>query len=577
MKAPYPNKYRPFPPIALEHRAWPSRVIDTAPVWLSTDLRDGNQALFEPLDPARKLRLFQLLLGIGFKEVEVAFPAASQAEFDFTRALIEGGRVPEGVTLSVLTQAREHIIRRTMESLAGARRAIVHLYVSTAPAFRRVVFGLRRAEVAAMAVAGTRLIRELAAGMSGTEWVFEFTPENFSGTELPFARDVCQAVMEEWGASEQSKVIINLPSTVELSTPNVYADQIEWMAANLPRREAAILSVHTHNDRGCAVAAAELAMLAGAQRVEGCLFGNGERTGNADIVTLALNLFTQGIDPGLDFSAINRIAREAEELTSLPVHPRHPYCGDLVFTAFSGSHQDAIKKGLAAQADFAAKGESWQVPYLPLDPADLGRTYDSIIRVNSQSGKGGVAYLMETAHGMILPRRLQIEFSGLVQQAADAGGGEISAGQLWDLFSQNYLEVREPLEYLGHRLFEQDDSQGVKLTLGVAGQTAILEGAGNGPIAAAVAALGLPMVLNAYEERAMGQGAGAKASAFIEVSLAGGAATAFGVGVHENIATAGVMAVVSGAARLLARIAPGDRERLLAELTGRAGRKKGDS
>jgi len=565
MTAPRPDKYRPFPPIAIENRAWPSRVIGKPPIWLSTDLRDGNQALFEPLDPQRKLRLFQLLVGIGFKEIEVAFPAASRAEFDFTRALIDGGHVPGDVALSVLTQSREHIIRRTMESLAGARRAIVHLYVSTAPVFRRVVFGLRRNEVAAMAVAGTRLIRELAGSMPGTDWVFEFTPENFSGTELPFARDVCQAVMEAWGASADNKVIVNLPSTVELSTPNVYADQIEWMAANLPHREAAILSVHTHNDRGCAVAAAELAMLAGAERVEGCLFGNGERTGNADIVTLALNLFTQGIDPGLDFSAINRIAREAEELTSLPIHPRHPYCGDLVFTAFSGSHQDAIKKGLAVQAPDAP----WQVPYLPLDPADLGRSYDSIIRVNSQSGKGGVAYLMETAHGMILPRRLQIEFSGLVQAAADAGG-EINAARLWDLFAASYLELKEPLEYLGQRLFEQGGSQGIALTLGLVGRVATLEGRGNGPIDAAVAALGLPMTLHAYEERAMGQGARAKASAFIEVSLAGSAATAFGVGVHENIATAGVMAVVSAAARLLAKIASGDKERLLADMTGRA-------
>ena len=565
MTAPRPDKYRPFPPIAIENRAWPSRVIGKPPIWLSTDLRDGNQALFEPLDPQRKLRLFQLLVGIGFKEIEVAFPAASRAEFDFTRALIDGGHVPGDVALSVLTQSREHIIRRTMESLAGARRAIVHLYVSTAPVFRRVVFGLRRNEVAAMAVAGTRLIRELAGSMPGTDWVFEFTPENFSGTELPFARDVCQAVMEAWGASADNKVIVNLPSTVELSTPNVYADQIEWMAANLPHREAAILSVHTHNDRGCAVAAAELAMLAGAERVEGCLFGNGERTGNADIVTLALNLVTQGIDPGLDFSAINRIAREAEELTSLPIHPRHPYCGDLVFTAFSGSHQDAIKKGLAVQAPDAP----WQVPYLPLDPADLGRSYDSIIRVNSQSGKGGVAYLMETAHGMILPRRLQIEFSGLVQAAADAGG-EINAARLWDLFAASYLELKEPLEYLGQRLFEQGGSQGIALTLGLVGRVATLEGRGNGPIDAAVAALGLPMTLHAYEERAMGQGARAKASAFIEVSLAGSAATAFGVGVHENIATAGVMAVVSAAARLLAKIASGDKERLLADMTGRA-------
>jgi 2-isopropylmalate synthase len=560
------SKYRPFPPIDLPRRAWPGRTITAAPAWLSTDLRDGNQALFEPLDPARKMRLYELLTRIGFKEIEVAFPAASQADFDFTRELIEGGRVPPDVTLSVLTQARGHIIARTLEAVAGARKVIVHLYVSTAPVFRRVVFDMSRAQVMAMAVAGTRQIRELAAGMPETEVVLEFSPENFTGTELTFSRDVCQAVMEEWGASRDRKVIVNLPSTVELATPNVYADQIEWMCRSLPQREAAVVSVHTHNDRGCAVASAELALLAGAERVEGCLFGNGERTGNADIVTLALNLVTQGIDPGLDFASISAVAREAEELTRIPIHPRHPYCGDLVFTAFSGSHQDAIKKGLAAQRPDAP----WSVPYLPVDPGDLGRTYDSIIRVNSQSGKGGVAYLMETAHGLILPRRLQIEFAAQVQAEADRCGGEIAASRLWELFEAAYLDPAEPVAYLRHRLFDSGEEQGIELTLRLGGREAVLTGAGNGPIDAAVSALNLPLVLYGYEERSLGQGANAKAAAFVEVSLGGGGATVYGVGVHENILTASIASVVGAAGRLLAAASEPERNSLVAAMAGRS-------
>ncbi len=403
-----PNtKYRAFPPIDLPDRTWPARRITAPPLWMSTDLRDGNQALFEPMNAERKLRMFQALVKIGFKEIEVAFPSASDTDFGFVRTLIEDGHIPDDVTIIVLTQAREHLIRRTLESLRGARRAVVHLYNATSPNFRETVFGLDQAGVLKIAVDGARLIRELAEQQPDTEWQFEYSPETFSGTELPFALEVCNAMVEEWQGSPARKVILNLPATVEMATPNIYADQIEWMHRHLDRRDSVVLSVHPHNDRGTAVAAAELAVMAGADRVEGCLFGHGERTGNVDLVTLALNLYSQDIDPGLDFSDLNAIVRIVEECTQLPVHPRHPYAGDLVFTAFSGSHQDAIKKGLSVQKADAL----WQVPYLPVDPADLGRTYDSIIRVNSQSGKGGIAWLLENHYGVVLPRRLQVEFS----------------------------------------------------------------------------------------------------------------------------------------------------------------------
>lgn len=559
MSTRYPNKYRPFPPVNLTGRTWPDHTISHAPVWLSTDLRDGNQALFEPLDTERKMRLFELLCRVGFKEIEVAFPSASQTDFDFVRALIEEDRVPQDVSLVVLTQARDHLIRRTVESVVGARRAIIHVYVSTAPVFRRTVFQKNRAEVLAMAVEGVRLVRELTEAQPGTEWVLEFTPENFSGTELEFARDVCDAVTAEWGATPERKVIINLPATVELATPNVFADQVEWMHRNLARRDSVIISVHTHNDRGAAVAAAELAQLAGAERVEGCLFGNGERTGNADLVTMALNLFTQGVEPGLDFSSISEVARSVEELTQLPVHPRHPYAGDLVFTAFSGSHQDAIKKGMAVQD----KDGLWNVPYLPIDPADLGRGYDAIVRVNSQSGKGGVAYLMETAHGLVMPRRLQVEFSGAVQRQADAHGGEVTPGELWTLFSREYLETKRPLLYASHQLLDRADGQGIRLNVGVEKTVASLTGEGNGPIDAAVHALGLPLTLHSYEERAMGRGADAKAAAFVEVSMEGVPGMTFGVGLHDNIVTATILAVISGVNRLLGKAPKDVRKRLL--------------
>ena len=436
-------KYAPFAPVHLPDRQWPGRVIGAPPIWMSTDLRDGNQALFEPMNAERKLRMFRMLCDIGFKEIEVAFPSASQTDFDFVRMLIEGGHIPDDVTIEVLTQAREHLIRRTMESLRAARRAIVPVYNATSRPFRGIVFGMSRREVVEMAVSAVRLIREQADAQPETEWVLEYSPETFSATELDFAREVCDAVTAEWGATPQDKVILNLPATVECATPNVYADQIEWMHRHLARRDSVILSLHPHNDRGTAVAAAELGLMAGADRIEGCLFGNGERTGNVDIVTLALNLYTQGIAPGLEFSDINAVARAAEDCTRLPVHPRHPYAGDLVFTAFSGSHQDAISKGFSAQQPDAP----WNVPYLPIDPADVGRNYDSVIRVNSQSGKGGVAYLLEAGYGVVLPRRLQIEFAREVQRHTDAHGGEMSAADIWQLFSRTYLDAAAPVRY----------------------------------------------------------------------------------------------------------------------------------
>ena len=543
------NKYHPFAPVVLTDRQWPNRVQTQPPIWMSTDLRDGNQALFEPMNGESKMRLFHTLCEMGFKEIEVAFPAASQTDFDFVRELIEGGHIPDDVTIEVLTQAREHLIRRTMESLRGARRAIVHVYTATSQPFRDMVFGMSKAQLTDMAVSSVRLVRELSQAQPETEWVLQYSPETFSATELDFARDICDAVTAEWGATPQNKVILNLPATVELSTPNVYADQIEWMHRHLARRDSVILSVHPHNDRGTAVAAAELALLAGAERVEGCLFGNGERTGNVDLVTLALNLYTQGIAPGLDLSDINAVARAVEECTQLPIHPRHPYVGDLVFTAFSGSHQDAIKKGFAArEAD-----TRWNVPYLPVDPADLGRNYGSVIRVNSQSGKGGIAYLLETEYGIVMPRRLQIEFSAEVQRHTDDHGGEMSAADIWALFSRTYLESRDALRYVEHHLYERDGKQGIRLSVERDGVTYVLNGEGNGPIDAAAHALhgiGMDIQVRGYEERSIGSGGDARACAFIEVIRNGGKRECFGVGIDANIITASVKALMSAAARV---------------------------
>lgn len=434
------QKYRPAQTVDMADRTWPSKTIATAPIWMSTDLRDGNQALFEPMDQATKLKLFKTLVDVGFKEIEVAFPAASQTDFDFVRQLIEEGHIPSDVTIEVITQAREDLIRRTFEALRGAPKAIVHLYNATAPAWREVVFGMTQAQVKALAVDHAALIGQLAAEQPGTDWTFQYSPETFSTTELDFALDVCNAVIETWQPTPNRPVIINLPATVEASTPNVYADQIEWMHRRLSHRDAVILSVHPHNDRGTAVAAAELAVMAGAQRVEGCLFGNGERTGNVDIVTLAMNLYSQGVHPGLDFSDMSGVARMVEQCTSIPVHPRHPYAGDLVFTAFSGSHQDAIRKGMAAQQANAV----WSVPYLPIDPRDIGCSYEAIVRVNSQSGKGGIAYVLESTYGWHIPREVQIEFSQIVQKVADTTGRELSAPVLADLYKTHYMQEAQP-------------------------------------------------------------------------------------------------------------------------------------
>ncbi len=543
------SKYVAFPSVKLENRQWPGKTITSAPIWMSTDLRDGNQALLEPMNGERKMRLFKALCAAGFKEIEVAFPSASQTDFDFVRKLIEERHIPNDVTIEVLAPAREPLIRRTIESLAGARRAIVHIYNATSKPFREIVFGLSRAEVIQMAVSAVTLVRELTDAHPETEWVLEYSPENFTATELDFALEVCNAVTEAWQATPERKIILNLPTTVEMATPNVYADQIEWMHRHLPRRDSILLSLHPHNDRGTAVAAAELGLMAGADRVEGCLFGNGERTGNVDLVTLALNLYTQGVHPGLDFSDINAVARCYEHCTQLPIHPRHPYVGDLVFTAFSGSHQDAIKKGFAVQKPEA----HWNMPYLPIDPADLGRTYDSVIRINSQSGKGGIAYLLETEYGIIMPRRLQVEFSGVVQRHTDAQGGEIDAAAIWTLFASTYLESRSPLAYVEHHLFEAGSKQGIRLTVQHKGEQHVLTGEGNGPIDAAVHAisqLGIPLHVRSYEERSMGKGEDARACAFVEVAQNGGERECYGIGIDANIVTASLRALISGVNRL---------------------------
>ena len=548
------RKYAAFPPVLLVDRAWPSRVIENPPVWMSTDLRDGNQALFEPMNAEKKMQLFKTLCAVGFKEIEVAFPSASETEFGFVRRLIEEQHIPDDVSIEVLTQAREHLIRRTFESLKGARQAIVHVYNATCPTFRDFVFGMSKAEVVKMAVDAVTLIKALADEMPETKITLEYSPELFTATELDFAKEVCDAVTEAWGATPERKVILNLPTTVEIATPNIYADQIEWMHKHLARRDSVLISLHPHNDRGTAVAAAELGLMAGADRVEGCLFGNGERTGNVDLVTLALNMYTQGVHPGLDFSDINAVARTFEHCTQLPIHPRHPYVGDLVFTAFSGSHQDAIKKGFSAQEADAP----WSVPYLPIDPADVGRSYDSVIRVNSQSGKGGIAYLMEQEYGVVMPRRLQVEFSGVVQQYTDQHGGEVNAGAIWQLFSATYLESTVPVCYREHHLFEQGEGgemrQGIRLTVDLHGTTRVLAGEGNGPINAAVHALqseGIVVQVRSYEERSMlpmGDDGNARACALMEVAGADGR-DRYGVGIDGNIVTASLKALISAVNR----------------------------
>jgi 2-isopropylmalate synthase len=546
------SKYRPYTIEALTDRRWPDARLTRPPLWCSVDLRDGNQALIEPMDAARKRRFFELLVSLGLKEIEVGFPSASQTDFDFVRELIEGGLIPGDVIIQVLTPARPELIRRTFESLKGARRAVLHYYNATAPVFRRVVFRQDQAATLQLAVDAARLIRQLAAGQTETAWTFQYSPEAFSGTELPFVLQVCEAVLDVWEPTPSRKAILNLPATVEVATPNVYADQIEWFCRHLKRRDSTIISLHPHNDRGTAVAAAELGLMAGADRIEGTLFGNGERTGNVDLVTLALNLYTQGVAPGIELSNINEVARCVEYCNQLPIHPRHPYVGDLVFTAFSGSHQDAIKKGFAARKE----EDVWEIPYLPIDPRDLGRSYESIIRVNSQSGKGGVAYLLEQEYGLSLPRRLQIEFSPVVQALSDSSGKEVTASQIWKLFEDEYLahEGRE-YQYRGHHLVTATDgSDGELLTLNIVreGKPMQLTGRGNGPIDALVHALALPIDVLSYEEKSIGKGSEAKAAAFVEITTPS-RVTLFGVGVHANIITASILAVLSAVRRAHAR------------------------
>lgn len=549
-------KYVPFQPVDLPDRQWPSKTIAQAPVWCSVDLRDGNQALIEPMGPERKRRMFEKLVEIGFKEIEVGFPAASQTDFDFCRQLIEEDMIPDDVTIQVLTQSREHLIRRTYDAIKGAKRAIVHLYNSTSTAQRRVVFNMDMDGITQIAVDGAKLVRELGEQVTDGKIVYQYSPESFTGTELEFARDICDAVMDVWEPTPDKKAIINLPATVEMATPNIYADQIEWMHRNLKRRDSIVLSLHPHNDRGTGVAAAELGVMAGADRIEGTLFGNGERTGNVDVVTLALNMFTQGVTPNLDFSDINSVMRVAEYCNQLPVHPRHPYVGDLVFTAFSGSHQDAIKKGLAALKN--ANAETWDVPYLPIDPKDVGRSYEAVIRINSQSGKGGVAYVMETDYGFEMPRRLQIEFSGVVQVQADTSGKELTGTEIWSIFDKEYFTQPEGrFKFVDHRSVPDTHASEVReLTANITdnGNEVVLKGKGNGPIDAFLTAINAHMLEDvkvvSYHEHAVGTGSSADAVAYVEVQK-GDDAPVFGVGRHKNITKASLSAVVSAINRAI--------------------------
>jgi 2-isopropylmalate synthase len=548
------GKYGAYPyGVDLPDRTWPARKLERAPIWCSVDLRDGNQALIDPMDVARKRLFFELLVRLGYREIEVGFPSASQPDWDFVRLLIEDELIPEGVAIQVLTQAREELIERTIESLRGAPRVIVHLYNSTSVAQRRWVFRLDRPGIVQLAVENAKRCRDVAERLlPDSEVTFQYSPESFTSTEMDFAIEICDRVFDVWEPTPERKAIVNLPSTVEYATPNVYADQIEWCGRHLARRDSLILSVHPHNDRGTAVAATELALMAGAERVEGALFGNGERTGNVDLVTLALNLFAHGIDPGVDFSDIDEARRIVEHCNQLPVHARHPYAGDLVYTAFSGSHQDAIKKGM--EAHDAEGREVWEVPYLPIDPKDVGRTYEAIIRVNSQSGKGGVAYVMKAEHGLDLPRRAQIEFSQAIQRIAESEGGEVTPVQIWECFEHEYL-IAGPVEVVGHRSVEEGGVETLEVTLSVDGSERTLRGQGNGPIDSfveALATIGIELRVLDYHEHATGAGADAKAAAYIEAAV--GDRVLWGVGIHESIVTASLKAVASAvnrAARLM--------------------------
>jgi 2-isopropylmalate synthase len=553
------HKYRAFAAVDVPDRRWPTQVIQHAPQWCSVDLRDGNQALVEPMGPDRKRRMFELLIKLGFKEIEVGFPAASETDFTFVRELIEQHLIPDDVTIQVLTQARPELIERSFEAIRGARRAIMHLYNSTSTLQRRVVFGLDKPGIVDIAVNGAKLIRELARAMPESEIIYQYSPESFTGTELDFAVEICEAVMDVWQPTPEKKTILNLPATVEMATPNIYADQIEWFGRHIRDRDCITLSVHPHNDRGTAVAATELAVMAGAERVEGTLFGNGERTGNVDVVTLALNLFSQGIDPGLVITDIDEIVRTVEHCNQLPVHPRHPYAGELVYTAFSGSHQDAIKKGFEALAK--RNDDFWEVPYLPVDPKDLGRSYEAVIRVNSQSGKGGVAYVLKADYGLDLPRGLQIDFSRRVQEVTDRTGKEMTSADIWSLFGETYLR-KDGIHLVEYSLYPEPrapERRRIAATVRIDGRERRIEGVGNGPIAAFVDALqrecDVELTVVDYREHAIGAGADAQATAYIEIRDATDAIR-YGVGIDGNIVTASLRAVASAATQAVTHSSP---------------------
>ncbi|MDA9044554.1 2-isopropylmalate synthase [Gammaproteobacteria bacterium] len=549
MDNPY-KKYKPFRAIKIDNREWPSKTIGLAPMWCSVDLRDGNQALIEPMGPERKNRMFDLLCKIGFKEIEVGFPSASDTDFNFVRSLIEDNKIPSDVNIQVLTQSRSELIERTFESLKGASKAVVHFYNSTSTLQRRVVFNQDKEGIKQIALNGAKQIKELALKNPDTNWSFEYSPESFTGTELDYAAEVCDEVVDILKDVNNNKIIINLPATVEMSSANIYGDQIEWMNKNLRNREYICLSLHPHNDRGTAVAAAEFGLMAGADRVEGTLFGNGERTGNVDIVTLALNMLTQGIDPRLDFSNINSVMREAEYCNQLPVHPRHPYAGDLVFTAFSGSHQDAIKKGFKAMKE--TNQYNWEVPYLPIDPADLGRSYEAVVRINSQSGKGGVAFLLEKDHGVSLPRRLQISMSQKIQKLADESGKEIMTSEIWDIFDKEFMQPKEGYSYLDHKSSTNGSTHNLSIKMLLNNNEVQMEGIGNGPIDSfinALASQNIKLKVSDYNQSAISSGSDAKAAAYIELERNG--KTSWGVGINSNTTRASFEAIVVGLSKIL--------------------------
>ena len=552
MDNPY-KKYKPFKSINLDDRIWPSNTIKEAPLWCSVDLRDGNQALIEPMGSERKNRMFELLCSIGFKEIEVGFPSASQTDFDFVRSLIEDKKIPSDVNIQVLTQSRNELIERTFESLKGAKQAIVHFYNSTSTLQRRVVFNQDKEGIKKIALDGANKIKNLALANPETDWSFEYSPESFTGTELEYAAEVCDEVVEILKDISKNKIIINLPATVEMSSANIYGDQIEWMNRNLKNRDSICLSLHPHNDRGTAVAAAEFGVMAGADRIEGTLFGNGERTGNVDLVTLALNMLTQGIDPNLDFSNINAVMREVEYCNQLPVHPRHPYAGDLVFTAFSGSHQDAIKKGFKAMKQ--SNQYEWEVPYLPIDPADLGRSYEAVVRINSQSGKGGVAFLLEKDHGVSLPRRLQISMSQKIQKLADESGREIKTPEIWAIFEKEFLQPKSGFAYIDHSSTTNGKEHNLSISMMVENKKLDIQGKGNGPIDSFINALSsnldIDLKIADYNQSAISSGSDAKAAAYIEVES--GDRTSWGVGIHSNTTRASFEAIIVALSKNLNR------------------------